>query len=495
MPPAIRPDNEAYRLEVLKRYDLPDSLPDNSLDDIARLAAHICGTSMAYVTLLDEHRQWIKSVVGASVVGTSRDDAFCSYTILQNDVLVVSDARTDERFVDNPAVIGDPHIRFYAGAPLITPEGVALGALCVADRDPRSLSVNQKDALRVLGRQVLAQLDLRRQTRELMATEAAASLAAAMSARAERELRKLFATNPLAMWVYDQKTLQFLEVNEAAIARYGYTREEFLSMTIRDIRPPEDIPRLEKALENGRKTWQTAGHWRHQTKYGYIIDVEITSHAIQFADHAAVMVVAQDVTERLRAEAARRDSEERYRRLFEAAPEGLVVADAARTYIDCNPSACRMLGYTREELIGLNAADIVAPIHAPDLQKTLTHIRASTESFHELQFRRKDGTTFVAEVNATPLPDGTALGIIRDISERIEAGAALREAEERMRYALQSANAASGISISRKAKSHGRTFRKNTTVLRLALFPERSKPSSRCCIPKTKAKFSACFHW
>ena len=122
------------------------------------------------------------------------------------------------------------------------------------------------------------------------------------SAQAEREFRALFAANPLPMWIYDLTTLRFLEVNDAAVQRYGYERDEFLAMTIKDIRPAEDVERLLTDVAHARETWQDAGSWRHRLKSGQIIDVEITSHTITFAGQSAALVVAQDITERKRAE-------------------------------------------------------------------------------------------------------------------------------------------------------------------------------------------------
>ena len=152
------PDDEQGRLEALRAYEILDTPPEPGFDDLARLAADLCAAPMALVTFIDADRQWFKASIGLDVEATPRDVSFCAHTILGSNVLVVPDAAADARFSDNPFVTGDPHIRFYAGAPLIADGGHALGAICVVDRVPRSLTPSQETALQVLSRQVVAQL-------------------------------------------------------------------------------------------------------------------------------------------------------------------------------------------------------------------------------------------------------------------------------------------------------------------------------------------------
>jgi anti-sigma regulatory factor (Ser/Thr protein kinase) len=159
--------DERARLAALKSYKILDTDPEQAFDDLTILASHICGTPIALISLLDADRQWFKAKVGFTISESARSVSFCTHAIKQRDLYLVPDATRDVLFQQNPFVVGEPGIRFYAGAPLVTPDGHALGTICVLDRVPRTLSHEQTEALEALRRQAQAQLELRLNLMEL----------------------------------------------------------------------------------------------------------------------------------------------------------------------------------------------------------------------------------------------------------------------------------------------------------------------------------------
>ena len=159
--------NEAARLRALRAYHILDTDPEQVFDDLTLLASQVCGTPIALITLVDENRQWFKSKIGTDVQETARNISFCAHAIEQPGLFVVPDTLSDGRFRDNPMVVNEPHIRFYAGAPLLTRDGDPLGTICVVDSMPRTLTADQRAALNALRRQAETQLELRRKLDEL----------------------------------------------------------------------------------------------------------------------------------------------------------------------------------------------------------------------------------------------------------------------------------------------------------------------------------------
>ncbi|HXE91617.1 MAG TPA: response regulator [Terriglobales bacterium] len=291
------PSNEAARLKALRRYKVLDTPPEPAFDDITRIAAHICGTPLALVSLVDAERQWFKSRIGVEATETPREVAFCAHAILGDDLLEVSDALADERFAHNPLVTGEPRIRFYAGAPLIDPDGHALGTLCVADHEPHRLTPEQRDALRALARQVIVQLELRRRLDEL---------ATAMAERrlAEKELDRFFRLSPDLLCIASLDG-RFQRLNPAWETVLGFSREELMAAPYLDFVHPEDRERTHaeaQKLSQGTDALQFEN--RYRTRDGRYRWLQWTSRAA--VQQGLIYAVARDVTE-LR-DAARRQA-------------------------------------------------------------------------------------------------------------------------------------------------------------------------------------------
>lgn len=188
------PRNETDRLRALRSYKILDTKPEERFDELTQLAAIVCGAPISLITLIDADRQWFKSKVGLDLQETPRAQAFCTHAIMQPQTFVVPDAAKDERFANNPLVTGEPHIRFYAGSPLATADGHLLGTMCVIDREPRTLRDEQKRALELLGRQVVANMELRNNLRELKEALAAREAAEGPSGEAAAGLDDVIET-------------------------------------------------------------------------------------------------------------------------------------------------------------------------------------------------------------------------------------------------------------------------------------------------------------
>lgn len=154
--------NEHERLQDLYEYNILDTHAESDFDELVELASHICKCPISLIALLDKDRQWFKAKIGLEISDMPRDVAFCSYAILQDDVMVVEDTTKDERFCDNPTVIGFPNVRFYAGVPIISPAGHKLGTICIADRKPRVLLSEERRILKLLANQATKLLEIRK---------------------------------------------------------------------------------------------------------------------------------------------------------------------------------------------------------------------------------------------------------------------------------------------------------------------------------------------
>ncbi len=281
--------DESARLSVLQHYAVLDTPPEQALDDLAALAAHICEAPIALISLVDEDRQWFKSRFGLEVPQTPREFSFCAHALQQTDLLIVPDTMEDARFAKNPLVTGAPGIRFYAGAPLVSPEGVTLGTLCVIDRVPRLLMETQAQALRVLGRQVMTQLELRRQAREL--------------SESEERSRAIVESALDAIVTIDHESL-ITEFNVAAEKMFGWSRAEVLGREMAEVViPPEARAAHRRGMARYLETGQAVVLDRRleltaQRRDGSVFPVELTATRLGRTSPPRFTAFLRDITQR-----------------------------------------------------------------------------------------------------------------------------------------------------------------------------------------------------
>jgi len=422
MQPAGRPLDETARLDALSRYDLVDSTPEQNLDDLAALAGQICETPISLITLVDEHRQWFKSRIGLSRSEIGRDISFCSHAILQRELFVVPDAVRDPRFSDNPLVIDDPYIRFYAGAPLMTPDGHVLGTLCVIDHAPRDLTTAQREGLRALSRQVMSQIELRIQARNLR--RFAAIVESSGDAIVGKDMNGV-----VTSW------------NESAERIFGYSATEMIGTSITRLIPGNRLSEEELILSKVRRG-EGVAHLEtvRQTKGGTLIDVSVTTSPIRDADGMIVGVskVARDIS-------LRKHAESDAQRYLDTAQVIMLALDLNGRITLANRFACDALGWPLESLLGRDFIDTCVPERIRELtREKLGQVHAGDDSVVENPIVTRTGEERLIEWRTTFLRDdaGRMTGTLSsgtDITERKHAMETVRVTEERMRFALEGA--------------------------------------------------------
>jgi PAS domain S-box-containing protein len=403
MIPAPPTPDEKERLEALRQTGLLDTLPEQVFDDLTALASTICEAPIALVSLVDESRQWFKSAVGLGARETPREQAFCAHAIHGTEIFVVPDAKEDERFTDNPLVTGDPRIRFYAGAPLITSKGHAIGTLCVIDRVARTLTAAQERALQALARQVRSQIELRLKSAEL-------------------ERQRLFndaviENTPCLVTVLDRHG-RVVRVNKACEEVSGYAAEDAVGLPFWDVildhrqkqaaraffqeLRPADFPRCHE------NEWLTRTGDRRRISWtnNALLD---ESGQVEF-----VVSVGIDITERRRAERERD-------RLFALAPDFMCTLAPDRTYVQVNPTFAAFLGLKPEEAIGRSGDEFT---HPADLlrERARAASRSQDESREaEVRVKRHDGEyRWLSWRVSEPSPEGYRFIAGRDVTERHE---------------------------------------------------------------------------
>lgn len=318
----------------------------------------------------------------------------------------------------------------WVGVPLVT-EGRTIGVLVVqAYKEGVRYGEDERDVLSYVSEQIAMAIERKR------AEEA--------HRESEARYRMLFLSNPTSMWVYDLETLAFLAVNDVAVEHYGYSRDEFLSMTIKDIRPPETIDSLVASVREPRGEISYSGVWKHRTKDGRLLDVEITSHTLTWGGRPAVLVLAADVTERKQSREALEAAESRFRSLVEQSLVGIYIIQGDR-FVYVNPKLAEIFGYSPDEIVSSKRVrDLTAPEDRAAVDERIARrlrgeIKSLQYAFHGL---RRDGSRVVVEVHGSIMDlDGTPaiIGSLLDVTQSREAEESLRRSETRFRTLFEAA--------------------------------------------------------
>ena len=413
------PTNESDRLVALDRYKILDTLPEQVYDDLTQLAADICGTPIALISLIDKDRQWFKSRVGIDATETPRDISFCGHAVAANAILNVPDASLDPRFADNPLVTKDPSIRFYAGVPLITDDNFALGTLCVIDRQPHDLTEQEIRQLEALSRLVISQLELR------LKEESLRILASVVESSVDAIITKTV-EGIITSW------------NPAAERLFGYSEAEAIGQHISMLFPPERLdeqPQILARIMGGERVehFETV----RISKEGKRIEVSATISPLMndAGEMVGISKIVRDISDRKRAEKVIKQQ----LASIEAAIDGIAILQD-NNYIYLNKSHLEIFGYQHpEELLGRSWTELYSSEELIRFEQEVFPVLMQNQSWQgEAIATRKDGSTFNEELSLTINEGGFLICVCRDISDRKQAEQENFRITERFQFLLAS---------------------------------------------------------
>lgn len=430
------PDNEVERLGNLRSYRVLDTPPEQAFDDIVNLAAYICGTPIALLGFIDLDRLWLKSRVGWDVPQVPRDMCFCSHTILQSDVLVASDTLEDHgRLADCPLATHGG-VRFYAGATLLSPEGYALGALCVMDLVPRGLTPGQIEGLRKLARQAINLVQGRPSASNGPVKASSEAEQPAYDRRLSEQYRGMVEAIADAILEISEQS-EILFANPAAEKLFGYRQDELVGASVTMLMPEwlrhRHLESMRSYVESGTKhvSWN-AIDFPGLTKKGEQVPLEISLAERREEGARIFTALCRDVRGRRSVE------QERYRlaAIVNSSADAITAKTLDGTITDWNQAAERIYGYMAEEIIGQRVSILVPPELSEELEHILGTVqRGGSIEQYETTRVRKDGTRIQVSLSVSPIRDvsGTIVGasaVDRDITARLKMESELRHAQK-----------------------------------------------------------------
>ncbi|MES2859689.1 MAG: PAS domain S-box protein [Pseudomonadota bacterium] len=432
--PAPAASSEAARLQALHALHVLDTAPEQVFDDLVSLASHICDVPIALVTLVDQDRQWFKARHGLAVQETPREFAFCHHAIQQADVFEVDDAIQDIRFASNPLVTADPHIRFYAGAPMLGSEGFRYGTLCVIDTKPRTLSQAQRDGLVRLARLTSTQLESRRLRLK--------------AEQGESTLQRLLEAMPDAVVTCDGNGL-LQEFNRAARAWHGIDPRSLPAEQWADhfglYAPPGDA-----LLPTDRIPLLRA--WRGER----VREAEIVIRAagceprtvlcnadrLEASDGTLLgaVCVMHDVTQLKITQAAAALESKRFLDAFSAAAQGMALVSLEGAWMEVNDALCEILGYDRATLLKVDFQTLTHPDDLDEDLKLVAELLAGVRTSYQMQKRyfHQDGSIVHVNLSVSLVRDSSGKPLhfvsqIQDFTRRYEIERQLRNSEAELR--------------------------------------------------------------
>ena len=422
-PYPLSAQREAARLQVLDSYQVLDTGDEAIFDAFVTLAAELADTPIALVSLVDEKRQWFKARRGITIHETPREQAFCAYALDDRiTTLEVEDARTDERFKANPLVTEDPNIRFYAGFPLVAPDGARLGTICVIDRKPRRLTDGQRDALTVLSRAVMAVLDAR------------------------REFYTLFDSAQLDVLTFDATTLRIVFASAGAAKHLKYDRRALLGKGIAEIYKGLSAPRMKAALETMRSGHAWIAEAEACRSDGSSFPVEIRADLSGYEDGRRILAIAADISE----QAGDRRRLDLLSRAMNETAEMLRIFEVDEKsgkfrLIYMNDAFARATGWRAAEALGKDLDDFHFAMPDDDGMRRLREAMSTGSPGREqVAAYRRDGSGFWSFRSCTPIRDVRGsithwVFVERDISNEVEETARLEEQNGRLAALARSA--------------------------------------------------------
>ena len=418
---ASLPDNEPERLEALRDYDILDTEPEAEFDTMVQLASSICKTPICAISLVDQDRQWFKSIVGLDAKETTRDLAFCAHAILQKDIMVVPDALEDERFFDNPLVAADPKIRFYAGVPLITTDGYPLGTICVIDRVPRELSAEQLLALKALSNHVITQFELRQSHRKINQYYRALQ-------DTEKMLSTLINASPDFICFKDGEG-HWLTANHSGLELFRLNPANFKGKT--DFELADQTHELyREAFRNCQSSDEKAWLAKAMVRVEEVIPLPeggekyFDTYKIPLynedGSRRGLVVLGRDITER-------KQDEQKLRlaaTIFDSSSEAMMITDENNRIINVNPAFTQITGYALDEVAGKNPSILSSKRQDPTFYREMWRSLSRIGYWQgEVWNRRRDGELYAEwlTINVLFNEDGSIakhLAFFSDITEK-----------------------------------------------------------------------------